>query len=635
MIVVNSRFETYAGQRDGFWTHWSWCLPVILVVAFLSLRQIDLYPPTPDEFFSMNNAGWLANGPFAPVDVIESLYNTAPDHVPGYFMLLNVWGKLTSTELATGRVFSVLCGLLSLAVIYRLARDFVAPPAGIFAIVVAAGNAFYNFYIPHMRVYPLLLLLAGIVLWLYLRIILLLDNARIRDYIALGVAVYLCLNAHPFSAAFLITLAIYHVIFVRRDHKWRRIVATVSFAAAAFLPWLMVLLTKGRELAIANWGESSAGAWDTIGTWLIVTTNGQPLLLFMSVAGLGLAASRGRFPLQPIVVLPVTFAIVLGLLTDATSYISTSGSRYQLPAWHFMLLIVGSGLYFLHCFKRWLGLLVILWVVAGLILQSTTEWSPYIAGRTLSFMYPPWQVIARQMSQDHKEPQLIVYRISDERLNWPGNINYRQRQHYFDDAGIRIQFAEDPHDFALMIRRSAIVSPHIWVVLQTSIASEDEIANIRTTMENLDYDLCESRDLGVDTIILELSWNVASCTRMDPVLLAASDIIEYRFFGADLVTNSSTLYFADGWSPVTDESLQDYMISFQLMSPDWDNVAQLDLPLVHEGVPRRFSIDIAHVEPGNYRLVAILYNRHSGTRITWFENDSFLPDMLLLSELVL
>ena len=36
--------------------HWIWAVPILLVVAALSLRQIDLYPPTADEFFSMFNS---------------------------------------------------------------------------------------------------------------------------------------------------------------------------------------------------------------------------------------------------------------------------------------------------------------------------------------------------------------------------------------------------------------------------------------------------------------------------------------------------------------------------------------------------------------------------------------------------
>ena len=44
---------------DRLLSHWAWVVPMLLVVAALSLRQSDLYPPAEDEFYSMHNAGWL------------------------------------------------------------------------------------------------------------------------------------------------------------------------------------------------------------------------------------------------------------------------------------------------------------------------------------------------------------------------------------------------------------------------------------------------------------------------------------------------------------------------------------------------------------------------------------------------
>ncbi len=250
-------------------------------------------------------------------------------------------------------------------------------------------------------------------------------------------------------------------------------------------------------------------------------------------------------------------------------------------------------------------------------------------------MFPPWQVISRLVSEEPTDPLPIGYRTSTNILNWPGNVDYPQRQHYFEDAGISIRFAADPHDFELMIRHGAIVTPHIWVFLQTSIADETEIAEIRATMDELDYDLCGTRDVGVDTLIMEYSWNLANCMRLDPKSEFQSDTFGYRFIRAEVDTGTATLFLADSWSTNVDIPLQDYMMSYQLISPDWNNVAQLDLPLVHEGVPRRFSIDVSDVEPGDYRLVAILYDKETGERIDWFENDGPSPDLLTLAEVVL
>ena len=117
-------------ERDIF-ANWLWALPVLLIVAALSLHQIDLYPPTSDEFYSMYNAGWLVNGPYSPVEVIRSLQTYSSNHTPGYFLLLSVWGSLTTTDVAIGRVLTIYCALLALshwriawhAILSRLSPD--------------------------------------------------------------------------------------------------------------------------------------------------------------------------------------------------------------------------------------------------------------------------------------------------------------------------------------------------------------------------------------------------------------------------------------------------------------------------------------------------------------------------------
>ena len=103
----------------------------------------------------------------------------------------------------------------------------------------------------------------------------------------------------------------------------------------------------------------------------------------------------------------------------------------------------------------------------------------------------------------------------------------------------------------------------------------------------------------------------------------ALDAAEYR------------LYFSDAWTEALPFQPQDYQMSYQLISPESEKVAQLDLPLVDPGEPRIFYIDVADVPAGVYRLMAILYDRHTGERIDWLDNQSFSPDMLALAEVVL
>lgn len=133
--------------------HWGWAVPVLLVVALLAIPAVSLNSPSRDEFFSMQRAGWLFGGPYSPLGVLENIDKYAPDHMPAYFMLLSFWGELTGWQVELGRMLSIFFGLLSLAITYRLAKDFIAPSASMIALILFSGSAFYNFYFPYLRMY--------------------------------------------------------------------------------------------------------------------------------------------------------------------------------------------------------------------------------------------------------------------------------------------------------------------------------------------------------------------------------------------------------------------------------------------------------------------------------------------------
>ena len=104
----------------------------------------------------MYDSGWIVNVPYSLLDVADSIKRNAPANGLGYYFLLNLWGRLTTYDVALGRALGILCGLLSLSMVYRLGRDFVAPMAGLFGLVIVASNAFYNLYVPYVRMYSLL-----------------------------------------------------------------------------------------------------------------------------------------------------------------------------------------------------------------------------------------------------------------------------------------------------------------------------------------------------------------------------------------------------------------------------------------------------------------------------------------------
>lgn len=614
---------------------WAWVIPMLLLVAAFGLRQIDLYAPTSDEFFSMVNAGWSFNGPFSPAEIADSIEANSPAHMPGYFLLLSAWGNLAEFDAALGRVLTIFFALLSLAITYRLLYDIVSPMAGLYAVIILASNAFYNFYIPHMRMYPLMLFLAGAVLWLYLRVLYQAKSPQRTDYAALLLAVFALAGTHVFSVIFFVSLGVYHLLFVPKNSVWWRVSVAISLALILVFPYVVAVIPAGMERAAENWTRYAASGAHAITVWLTVFSNGQPLLLLISLIAVALGHRKRLIVLKPYYCLLGVYLLTLGLFAQFTPFVSHSGMRHQLPGWLILALVVTLGLHSLYRFRRWLSIILLLWVAAGAAFQTTADWKFFLAGRIHAFDEPPWHVISRALARTNTLGPVFGIRLPLERISDYYYFSYSQLEHSFDRADIDLRVIDDLTVLNETIRYDAIAVPEFWILYQPGVADENQVAQIHTIVNAWRYAACESREFGINTVMEHYRWQTLGC---DPDLLSSSnhnELIDYKFHATRVDSASSRVFFVDEWTARSADSLDSYRMSFQLISPDWDNVAQVDLPLVHEGTLRQFSIDIGHVAPGNYRLMAILFNKHSGERLAWNDGGADPQELLPLAEVVI
>ena len=300
-----------------------------------------------------------------------------------------------------------------------------------------------------------------------------------------------------------------------------------------------------------------------------------------------------------------------------------------------MIIGLSAGLCALYTHRKWFGLLVLLWPLAGASFNMNADWWEYIAGRTFSFTVAPWQVVSDKALQAKPRPHIVGYRVSQKRLEWPSKVNYSQREHYFDRVGIRIQVVNDPHEYEIYARHNIIDSPRVWSLHKRGAPTIEELTALTDKMDNLGYELCDRFDVGINDTILDYYWELAECEDMQVLVSDSNSLIDYQFYRSKLDTIDAKIVFADAWSRRSEDSLDHYRMSYQLVSLDWDNVAQLELPMVHEGVIRRFSIDVREVPAGSYRLMALVYDSRTGDRLTWATNDGYIPEMLLLDEIVI
>ena len=619
--------------------HWVWAAPFFMIVAWLAMRQIEVYPPSTDEFFSMFNAGWLGNLPYSPMQVVQSLQKHSPDHTPLYFVLLSLWGQIAGTSLAAGRLLSVFISLVAMATAYRLATDFVAPVAGLMAALIIASNAFYNFYLPNTRMYPLLVGCSGAVLWIYLRLVYQARTAKTTDYLALAVSTFCLISTHAFSIIFMAMLGIFHLVFVSKNLRWLRVSIAVGTAALLFSPYYMMMLNNIGTV-IESKQHVVVGGLEAIEILLAVSMNERPELLLVTGIGLAIGTWRRTIPIRPFLYIFILYLLSLGLVAETTALIVKDGMRYHLAGFLPLVLLLSAGIYGLFRFRRLLGLLVMLWILAGLEMQANARWWDYIVLRSQVFTQPPTHTLSRLATGAEPKPAVFGYPYNDLyapfALEYPGNIKLSQSEHYFGKRGIVMNATDKLEVFREFVADSNIDSPLLWYIYPDLDKWAPRIADARNVLGDLGYAHCASEPVGDGHVIARYMWESLDCAIPAATVTDQNGLISLKFYTSSLDDDGAALFFVDEWSALGAPSvLNDFSMSYQLISDDWENKAQVDLPFVHESTYRRFSIDLSRVPAGSYRLMTIVYNRETGERLDWIDNTGYPRNMLLLDEIAI
>lgn len=624
-------------------SHWAWAVPVLLIMAMLTIPKVDLRPPSGDEFYSMFVSGWLADDPASPLEILETIATYFPDQTPAFYFLLSFWGNLTGVELATGRILVILLALLSFAMAYRIARDFVAPIAGIMMLVVLSSNAYFGFFVSQFRMYTAIVLLPAIVLWLYLRIAYQLRTVKTKDYLLLGLSIVALVYTQAISAYFLIVLGSYHALFAPKNRRWFKVSGVVILAVLLFIPLLPEIIPAVRIRSAVIQDDLLNGA-EAVSSWLMLMLNGQPLLLLVSLSGLLAGAWSRKSPLHPWLFFCLLYLPLLAILAQFLSWVQEIDMRHHLIGWLPFTLLLVAGIYGWYCVRKWAALLLVVWLLAGMTFHENTHWWRYIEIRSSQYEHPPTQVITRLALRAEPTPAILGYGLSTfyrAYLEWDGTIwfpqsmDYSQGEYFYGRHGIRYHAARNLSEFADQAERFAVTEPILWVYHQAALVSEDERAAAESLVEDLFYERCGRIDLGVDTVLMQYAWASLGCLEPEAQLEYETDAIMYELYGAKLNADGGKLYFSDRWRATSEENIEHLQMSYQLLTPDWDNVAQLDLPLIHPDELRMFYLDVANVPPGEYRLMLVVYDQLTGERLDWQGNPGFVPAMLQLSEVAL
>ncbi len=312
------------------WKHFAVVGLCLALLYVFGVSRLKTYPATHEDWDSIKHLSTSQIGPINSVaETIESVVdNTRRDHAPGYFVLLNLWSRLTGLDLFALRLLSVLIGLFALASTYRLALLVGAPKTALDAALLATSIAFVVYYTHAVRMYSLLAALSIAVLWSYWRVMSMARRVSRRLWLAFIVSSAAILWVHYFGTILLGAVGVYHLFFAPKNRRWLQISLAATVAGLLFAPWLSVFIEglAGR----ADPAIDAMSFVESASALASIYTNGLPLLV--PVIGVVAAAKfrRLRRSEQYIFIVVSTIALLMLIGNEIAPLLIARRIRYTL-----------------------------------------------------------------------------------------------------------------------------------------------------------------------------------------------------------------------------------------------------------------------------------------------------------------
>jgi hypothetical protein len=610
-----------------------WIVLLLLLVTVLTVGSLNADPIWIDEYWSIYNAGGAHYGPLSPANIFARIANEDIWHVPLYYLLIAGWGHLVGWTPFALRGLSLLLGLLSIALAYRMGRDLHSPTAGIGAAVGIGASAYFLYYFHELRGYTLNVLLAMLAVWSYWRAI---HDARPRWMIMLFfLTVLATLYAHYLATLILAGIGLYHLFIARKDARWWMIAAAGVLAFICFVPWLHVTLRAWGEastpesVAQRDWGPNAL----TLNLLLVVVFGNGAAALPLLAGWFALPNSGLQWRDSPTfygVFLLVAVLLITLLLNQLIALFVVL--RYLLPLWPVLALLTGIGvatLYERHAIHP--VLLLGLWVISGVWSTLTPSFmEPYLDMRLLS--KTPWHQLQRQLDARFETGDTAVFLLPDETWyvwqDWVSDFYL----HQLAQQGLTIELVESyPYITDREYRQAAraLDAPHVWLGYFDNEGDKPLAWRSYDKALNERYTSC-STSLLLGGSSREGLYHLDLYTRIP-------ETPDYPFgnqVGVDLVEPLSVRdNFLNVWIGLAiggDIDPQAYSVGLHLLDAQGTIIMQRDFGLVEPGAQFRpyrcqqVLFDLSTVPAGEYELNALVYNWQTLERLESLTGESIL-----------
>ncbi|MBN1262068.1 MAG: glycosyltransferase family 39 protein [Anaerolineae bacterium] len=223
------------------------------------------------------------NFAMAPLSEMIANFTRAGWNGPLYFLLLRGWAALTGATAFALRFFSVLMGLLELAVLFDLTRRRIGPAAAVFTLGVAACSPYLVWYAAEVKMYTWVPFLAVLALGALDRAC---EHPQGYLWATVLVATTLAIYSHILAALLIPVEIAWFILYPRRASRaWRGALVTLVLLTLPYLPLLawqfpLVLQDRGTtgfpeytlfqmlSALLVGWSVGPLGWGMTPGLWI-------------------------------------------------------------------------------------------------------------------------------------------------------------------------------------------------------------------------------------------------------------------------------------------------------------------------------------------------------------------------------
>ncbi len=208
----------------------------------------------------------------------DALKKLDATRAPLHPLVLSAWIRMFGESEATTRTLSAFCGLITIGLIFAIARRLGGQKAGWWAAVFAALSPLLVQYDRETRMYSLLTVLSSVAWWNFLRFR---DSATIGKETTQVVILALLAYVHPLGLLMIAALAIGWLIDRQKTHLSSSQWLTVhGLAFALVLPWLGNYFDHPPEflspdVGLKHWvgmpiGFTGGNRWSLAVYWLVI-----------------------------------------------------------------------------------------------------------------------------------------------------------------------------------------------------------------------------------------------------------------------------------------------------------------------------------------------------------------------------